>query len=74
MINAAKSRRDDPLLTVDAIYGRKTARIAAKSRRDDPLLTVGFNLRWLRGINKMFLYINPRAKNNKNALTKIFLT
>jgi len=36
---------DDPLLTVDAIYGRKTARIAAKSCKDDPLLTVGFNLR-----------------------------
>jgi len=51
MINAPKSRRDDPLLTVDAIYGRKTARIAAKSRRDDPLLTVGFNLRWLHDIN-----------------------
>ena len=40
MIIAAKSRRDDPLLTVDAIYGRKTARIAAKSCKDDPLLTV----------------------------------
>ena len=40
-----KSRRDDPLLTVDAIYGKEAIRTAPKSRRDDPLLTDGFNRR-----------------------------
>jgi len=70
---------DDPLLTVDAIYGRKTARIAAKSRRDDPLLTVGSNLRsctnHLRPLRPQlcdFALKNNLTKANKIKLTVLF--
>ena len=37
IVSGEKSRRDDPLLTVDVIYGQEAIRTAPKSRRDDTL-------------------------------------